>query len=198
MGTATNILIGGAKVYYAPVAESLPADSVAYGTAWGGNWTDLGYTSAPLTWAVSRETKEIEVEQSTLPVKEIVIKERHVFETTLAEITSTNLQLGIGGTATTTAAGAAQVGKDELEAGGEAVMDEYAWGFEGMYLNASGVSYPVRCWIYKGVATINGNLEFAKGNEAGMGLHINALEDGTKDAGKRAIKFQRVTAPTTS
>jgi hypothetical protein len=198
MGTPTNILIGPVKVYYAPVGESAPADSVAVDTAWGGNWTDVGYTQSPLVWAPSRETYEVEAEQTTLPLKEVVTKERHVFETVLSELTSTNLQLAIGGTATTTGAGAGQVGKDELEAGGEYQMDKRAWGFEGRYVDSSGTEFPVRVFIFKATCNINGNLEFAKGSEAGIGLHINALEDSGKTLGKRAFKFQRVTAAATS
>lgn len=198
MGTATNVLIGGARVFYAPVGESLPADSTAYGAAWGGNWVEIGYTNAPLAWMASLETKEIEAQQTTLAIKEVIIKERHVFETTLEEVTATNLQLVLGGTATTTLAGAGQVAKDELEGGGESVMDERAWGFEGLYANSSGTSFPVRVWIYKGTSVINGKLEFAKDDQVGINLHINALEDTGKAAGKRAYKFQRVTAAATS
>lgn len=198
MGTATNILIGGARVFYAPVGESLPADSVAWGAAWGGNWAEVGYTSAALAWMVSRETKEVEAQQTTLPIKRVVTKERHAFETVLAEVSSSHLQLAIGGTATTTPAGAGQVGKDELEAGGEAIMDERAWGFEGIYVDSTGTERPARCWIYKATAVINGDLEFSRETETGINLRIEALEDSGKAAGKRAFKFQRVTAAATS
>lgn len=105
--STSDILIGPITLYKAPVGEALPADSTAYGTAWGGNWTDIGWTSEALIWNASLEEKDIFIQQATGAVKRAVTKEMHTFETKLTELTSENLQLALGGTATTTAAGAA-------------------------------------------------------------------------------------------
>lgn len=196
--TATNILIGTTRVYYAPVGEAKPADSLAVGTAWGGNWVLAGYTQGGVTWGATKETREIEADQTTLPIEEVTTKERHVFETVLVELTSTNLQLALDGTATTTAAGASQVGKDELAGGGTVQMDKRAWGFEGIHVDSSGSEFPVRVFIHRGTSVINGNLQFAKDEETGISLRVNALEDTSQSAGEKAYFFQRVTAAATS
>lgn len=198
MADAANIIIGGATVYNAPVGETPPADSVAYGTAWGGNWTDVGYTGAPVALISDITTLDIGGEQTTMTLARRKTEEKYALETVLKEITSSNLQLALGGTAATTAAGASQVGKDVLEVGNEAVMDERAWGFEGQYVDSDGDTFPVRLFVFRATSVMNGNLEFAKGSEAGISLRIDVLADTTKDAGKQAFKFERVTAAATS
>ena len=52
-------------------------------------------------------------------------------------------------------------GKDELVVGGENAVDEYAWGFEGTYVDAAGVSFPARLFVYKGNAKAAGEIEHA-------------------------------------
>jgi hypothetical protein len=194
---AADILIGGARVFYAPVGEAAPADDTAYGAAWGGNWVEVGFTASPLVWAHSFEERDARVQQRLGPVKRARTSEDVVLETTLAQITSDNLQLALGGSVTTTPAGAVQVGKDELETGGEALLDERAWGFEGLYVDDSGDEFPVRLFVWKATSTINGNLEFAKETEAGIPLQVKALVDTGKVVGKDLVKFQRVTEAAT-
>lgn len=196
---ASDIILSPATIYFAPVGETLPDETtVEYGDAWGGNWAQLGYTLAPLAVGYSREEYEVEVEQITLPIKRIKTKESVTLETTLAEVTAANLQLAIGGTVTTTAAGAGQRAFEELKAGGDTVLDEYAWGIEGLHQDAAGNRFPARLVIYKGTATLNGQLEFSKKKESGLPLQIKALADTGKAVGQQLLSFQRVTAEATS
>ena len=38
-----DLIVGPARVFYAPVGEALPDESsIGYGDAWGGNWTEVG------------------------------------------------------------------------------------------------------------------------------------------------------------
>lgn len=194
----SNLISGPAIVYYAPEGESVPADSVAAGTTWGGNWTRVGYTKAPLTMTYEAEQMDLEVEETLTAVRRVKTSENLTLETTLAEITSTYLSLAVGGTASTTAAGAGQVGKDELVVGGVATETVRAWGFEGTYVNNSGTSYPLRVFVYRATAIINGALEFAKASSPGITLQIKALADTGKTAGQQLFKLQRVTASATS
>jgi hypothetical protein len=115
----------------------------------------------------------------------------------LAELTATNLGLLIGQTKTSAAAGAGTVGYEELTAGGTRIIPEKAWGFEGLYIDASGNNLPVRLFIYKGTAKLNGELEFSKEEYPGFALQVQALEDPTLTVGQRTFKFQKVTAPAT-
>lgn len=193
-----DILLSPATVWHAPVGEPLPDDDVAYGADLGGNWENVGYTTTPLSMSPARETYEVNVEQVTVPVKRIPTKDTIDFETTLAEFTDDNMALAFnGGTVTVTPAGPAQVGKTELEWGGSTTLDVYAWCFEALYKDDSNNEFPVRLFLYRGEAILNGALQFAKNKEAGIPLKISAQPDTTKDPGKQIFKLQKITAAAT-
>lgn len=203
MGTpvVTNIITGGAWLYYAPVGEAIPDEtSIDYGEAWGGNWARVGFTKAPLALSYEVEEMEVEVEEFIGPLKRIKTKEGFMLETTLAELTSAYLAFVFSSTAATTAAGASQRGFDEVKVGGEVFTDEYAWGFEGAYIDAAGVKFPVRAFFYKATAVMNGSLTFSKrnGEYTGIPIQIKALVDPTQTEGENMFHFQRVTAEATS
>lgn len=193
-----DILLSPAKIYYAPVGEALPnPNSIAYGVAWAGNWKDLGYTLTPITVGFNKEIYKLEVQQVTLPLKGLVTTEEVTLETTLAEITAANMALAFGGTVNTTAAGTAQVALEELKSGGSSSITYYAWGLEGLYVDASNNQLPVRVLIYRGSAVLNGNLNFSKSEPVGIPLQISAWADTTKTAGQQLWTFQKTTGPHT-
>lgn len=195
----TDILITPARILKAPVGETLPDEtSVAYGGSWGGNWASVGYTLQPLTMSYNREVFGLKLEQLNGDAKRRVTDEVVKFETVLAEATPDNLQLAIGGTVSATSAGASQVAFEDLDVGGAVQMDELAWGIEGFYENASGTQFPVRIFVYKATAVLNGQLTFAKAAAAGVPLQISAMPDASKSLGANLVKFQRVTAAATS
>jgi hypothetical protein len=189
-----DILLSPATMYYAAVGEALPDENtVDYGDDWGGEWEKVSYTTTPLTMSHSRETYEVEVEQSTAPVKEIITKEELTFETTLAEFIAENLVLALGGSVTETVAGAGQRAMFEHEMGGESQLEEYAVGFEGQYRDSDGNVFPVRVLVYKAVITMNGQLQFSKKQESGIPIRVRAKADTTKAVGKQLMKIQKVT-----
>jgi hypothetical protein len=195
----TDILVTPAKIYRAPVSTALPDETtVAYGASWGASWTDLGYTLEPVSLSYESETFKLMVEQLTAPVRSVRQEETVAIETVLAEITGANLNMVMDGTLTTVAAGAAQVAFDTVEAGGSVAISEYAWGFEGYRLGASNVKFPVRVFVYRGVAVLNGQLTFAKSAGVGIPLRIEVLPDTTKAAGKQLLVIHSVTAAATS
>ena len=193
-----DILLSPAKIYYAATGEALPnPNSVAYGAAWGGNWRDLGYTLTPITVGYSQEIYKLEVQQVTLPLKGLITTEEVTIETTLAEVTAANMLLAFGGAVSTTAAGTAQVALEELKSGGASGINYYAWGLEGLYVDASNNQLPVRVLIYRGSAVLNGTLNFSKSEPVGIPLQITAWADTTKAAGQQLWTFQKTTAPHT-
>lgn len=194
----SDILLSPAKIYYAATGTALPnPNSVAYGTAWGGGWSDLGYTLTPITVSYSQDIFKLEVEQVTLPVRGLITTEEVMIETTLAEITAANMALAFGGTVATTAAGTAQVALEELKSGGSSSITYYAWGLEGLYVDSSNNQLPVRILIYRGSAVLNGALTFSKKAAVGIPLSITAWADTTKTAGQQLWTFQKTTAPHT-
>ncbi len=190
----TDILLTPASVYYAPVGEALPADSLAYGAAWGGNWVNMGYTNTPVAMAYSNEKYAVMVEQVTPPVKRRITSEDLALEFTLVEMTGRNLALALNGTAEDTAAGAGQVAKTEVVMGGDSEVHEYTFGAEGEYVDADGGSFPVRLQIYKANITMNGNLEFSKSKESGLPVRVEAVADTARAVGEQLMIIQEVTA----
>ncbi len=189
-----DILLTPATIYYAPVGTTLPADDTAYGAAWGGNWENIGYTTAPLSMSYSDEKYKVMVEQLTAAVKQRRVSEELVFETTLAELTGDNLALALNGVSTDTPAAIGQVGKTETVMGGDTSVNVYTFGFEGEYVDASGNSYPVRVQVYRASAIMGGALEFSKAKESGLPIRIEAEADTTKTVGEQLMIIQKVTA----
>lgn len=203
MGTpvVANILKTGAVLWYAPTGETVPDEtSVAFGAAWGGNWARVGYTKEPLALIYEDTRHLVKVQEVLGTVREFRVEEDAKLETVLSELTGTYLQLAAGGqgTLSTTAAGAGQKAYEQITIGGTAEIFEKSWGFEGMYLDASGNEFPVRVFVHKGTAKINGNIEFSKKSDdyTGVPIQIHVLADtSTSD---RMFTFQRVTAAATS
>ncbi len=201
MPSLADILISPVNVYFAPVGEADPDETtIDFDEAWGGNWENLGYTTAPLTTKYSSDLFELEVEQITNPVKGQRTKETMEFETTLAELTAAHLKLALGSTSTisTTAAGASQKGYEEFGFGGEVNLPLYKFGFEGFTLDANNNKLPLRIFVHSASFVLGGNLEFSKKAAAGIPIQIRAWPDLTQAAGELLAKFQRVTAVATS
>ena len=199
-----NVLKTGAIIYYAPVGEAEPDETtVVYGDDWGGNWARMGYTKAPTAFGYEDERAAINVEEELSPIDEWRTSEDLNIETVLAELTADYLRhaAGYDDVVSTTAAGAGQKGFEEMSLGGEVKVQKYAYGLEGLYLNANGDEEPVRIFVWKATAKLNGQLEFSKKNDdssGGIPLQLHALTDTTQSAGEKLFTFQRVTAEASS
>ena len=194
-----DILIGYGKIYRAPVAEANPDEtSVAWGAAWGGNWTYLGDTLEPATMGAEFEIVDVNIEQSNAPVKQSRVNEIIRISTSVAEHTATLMQLLLGGTVTTTAAGASQKGFDSLPFGGETNVPIYKWGLEALRVDSTGVSQPVRWFFHKGSVGLNGDIPYDKRNAAGVPIQITMLSDTSQAVGAQLGELQIVTAAATS
>lgn len=197
--TATNILLGPVRVFYAPVGETIPSkDSVAFGAAWGGNWVEVGYTKAPLAATYDFTELEIRAQQKPGVLKRRKATEDFTCETVLAEMTSTLFGIVASGTVTSGVADSDSVGYDQMVVGGEFEIDEYAWGFEGLYESSTGADFPARVFIYKANARMNGASEFSVEDYPGIPLQIKALQQTSNANGDQLFKFERVTAAKTA
>ena len=191
-----NIIYGRALVYYAPVGEAVPADTVAAGATWGGNWKRVGYTQEAVTMAYEDEQTDIGVQEELTPVNRFKSAESLIIETVLSELIPDYMELAVGaGAVASTAQGAGQPPKETFNVGGQAVLRSYQWAIEGTYRDASNNEYPVRFFIWKGNGKLNGELEFAKDRENGTGvpLQINALADTGKAVGQKLFRMVRIT-----
>lgn len=191
----TDILSSNAILWYAPVGEAPPADTVPYGTPWGGNWATLGLTKAPLAMLFTQDMLNIEVEESLPYVDQVKTSERLAFETTLAEVTSTNLGITGQVDATITPPGIGIPGTDKMTLGNlNNLTDKWFIGFEGRYVTDTGIELPVRVFAYKGAFNINGNLEFSRADWPGIPIHVECFADLTRAKGDQLYSLTRVTA----
>jgi hypothetical protein len=72
------------------------------------------------------------------------------------------------------------------------------YAFEGEWVDDAGVTWPIRCFIWRGTPTEGGELEFSKSDYTeGTPLKIGALGDLTKVKGKQLFKMQRIVAAAT-
>lgn len=111
-----NVAIGVANLYVADIGTLLPADSISFGTAWGGAWTYQGASVEGLKFSIEPDVKEHRIEESATPALITVDTTKIMVETELAEDTMETLKLAYGGagTITATAAGSGTIGKKEL------------------------------------------------------------------------------------
>lgn len=192
----TDIIRGPAKIYAAPVGTALPSPTtVAYGTAWGGSWVDLGTTLAEVAVNYQREDSDIEVEQYLMPVAGYPSKEELMIETTLAEITAAGLLYLFGGAIATTAASTATVALEQLTSGGSLNNRYFAWGIEAPFVDANNNLLPIRILIYRAIAKLNGKMAFAKKTATGVPMQLKAYASTSLAAGSQMWLFQKVTGP---
>jgi hypothetical protein len=192
---ASDILVTPVTIYRAPVGTAIPDVDIPYGDAWGGGWVDFGYTDAPLS--VNREITTLEkmVQQELSHVGEVKTAEAFAIESSLAEFTMANLAAVTGDDANTVAAVSGTVGYEEIFGGGKTLLPVYAWGFEGLYYDEdNGLEFPVRFFIWKGRAVLNGNLEFGKETQTGIPFRVKAQADRTRPRGERLYGGYKVTA----
>ena len=119
MGTASNVIVGVASLYIAPVGTAKPSVPTAAGaTAWvtpTTPWVPSGFTESGVTLNVDRKTGEIRVEEQSTPVLITPDSMDVTIDITFAEDTIANMQAAYGGgTITTTAASASTPGLSTL------------------------------------------------------------------------------------
>lgn len=108
------------RLYVEPflTGNALPADTVLWGTAWGGSWVDEGYTIGGLHFRASVQRTEIKVDQEVDPVFRIPTGRDMGITTNLAEITAAHIKTATGmGAITTVAAISGTRGHDDLVIG---------------------------------------------------------------------------------
>jgi len=188
-----NILKSGAVVWHAPVGEAFPDPAViGAGDDWGGNWEQIGATKEAVALKYTTDEAPIEVEEFLGPVRRFRTKEELALETVMAELTGDYLGLAVGAVSTPAGSGTPY---EELIVGNDVCLDELTWGFEGILCDAACTETPVRFFIPRGTAKLNGDLKFSRRDNdyTGVPLQVNALADvdDVTDPGRMFV-FQRV------
>lgn len=196
-----DVLIGPGRLYRAPVGEAAPDETtVAYGAAWGGNWTDMGDfpEDMPVTITIDETVVKVYGQQSSGVKKQSRTRREPIVKGALLEHSVANMALLLDSTAATTAAGSSQKGFSSIPFGTNPDVDEYAWGIEALRKDSAGNNQPVRWILHKGSIRLAGDIAYDKTKETVLPFEITILEDDSQDAGEQLGEFQQVTAAATA
>ncbi len=178
-----NLIVGrNTRVYMAPFAdaETLPADTVEWGTPWGGDWDNVGHTQEGLTLNVETEFNEIFVDQIEDAMRRVIASRTITVDTNLAENTLANMQRAVGyGSISTVAPGVGTRGHDDYTIAAGQKPTLYSFGFD---VKDDDSTEAVRVIIYKGRMT--GSLSSTYGmtdDIAKLPLQVTAEPDPATD-----------------
>lgn len=123
-------------LYYQPwnSANDFPADTVEWGTSWGGNWVDAGYTQGGLQFSAEVTRGEIRMDQALDPVKRPATGRTVTMGGQLGEFDLDAVVTATGqGTVTALAATTAARGYDQWSMGSTVQDNFYSVGFDVLH-----------------------------------------------------------------
>jgi hypothetical protein len=99
--TASNIVLPGPCLIYiaaysSSALEAAPASSVAKGTAWGGGWTEVGFTQGGVVLKPEVEHLTPDFDQINAPVVDFITAQRGMVTFAAGEATLTNIKQALG------------------------------------------------------------------------------------------------------
>lgn len=170
------------KTYNA--SNAMPADTVAWGTAWSG-YTALGYTDGGVEFRASLDFADVQVDQELDPIYQVPTGRDLGMNTNLAEVTPANLNLATGmGTTSTVAAASGTRGHDDL-----AISSTISQAFQSVGLDVKnpGDSEAIRLLIYKGFPTGQATLPFRPTDKATIAYNVRAYPDTSVSPARIAL-----------
>ena len=196
-------LMSGARVLYAPVTAAKPSDhDVDYGaalTSWPTGWKDVGYTNKATSLGFSQEKYDIDVQQSTIPLGSSVTSESAPLALGIVSFNSDNLLLAFpGSSAATTAASPTAKAVTVIGFGGAAIRDVWQWCIEAGKKDDNNVTQPVRVYIHRGEAALDGEMALDKAKETAINLTVTPTVDTTKAPGYQMGEIHIVTSGKTA
>lgn len=188
-GDQTQVVAGRNLIIYTePWAPSntFPANTIPWGTAWGGVWVDKGFTRDGLHVRLTVQRQDILVDQQVDPVLRIPQSRDIQMQTRLAQVSMTGLADATGqGTSTVISGGGTGF---ELDISGTIVDQWITTGFD--ILNP-GDNRPLRVVGWKGFATGDVTLDFTVNDAAQIGYAVAIVPD-TSAAPPRILTFRDI------
>lgn len=124
-----NMYHAEAEVYANEAAMHTALDDVDYDGDWGSDWTPFGYSEDGVATEKNTDTDDVRASESVTPLNVLVTGVNFIARITVIESTLEFMKVAFGGgTLSTTAAGAGQIGMKKLKLG--TGLDRYAIGFE--------------------------------------------------------------------
>lgn len=128
MADVTKVVAGrNSKVFLAPwgASNALPADTVVWGTTWGGTFVEQGYTDGGVTFGLSIDRADITVDQELDPILRPITGRGVTLSGNFSEFSPAKIKDGIGqGAVTTLAAISGTRGHDDYNLT-STVTDQY-------------------------------------------------------------------------
>ena len=190
MASIDNVtLTGPAKIYIAAYSasalEAAPTHSIAYGTTWGGNWTDVGWTKGGVTLKPETEHLTVEVDQVNAPVADFITAQRGTFSFVSSEATLTMLKQAMGVGTITTGSTESTLGVS----GTAGFPTYYTIGFEQYAPGAdSGDSWYRRVIVWKALPKTEFELKAEKTEEQLVAMQFEARYESQATSTERLWK----------
>lgn len=189
IGDVSKVIVGPVKLMTAPKGTTLPTLTASTIT-WPVGWTNPGFTEDGLQMGYQPSVVEINVDEESSPIYELLDKEKASLSAKLSQGTLTNLNLAISSaTYTAVAAGSGTVGTHQLDVGG-GVMQEIMVGFEG--------KSPEGFWRvmlgYRANVKANLSLAFKRTGKMIIPVEFTLLADSTKAEGANLFKITDMSA----
>lgn len=163
--------------YIAPYASSvaLPANTVVWGTTWGGTWVNAGYTTGGFQFTSNVERAEIFVDQVMWAIARPAVSGRAELATTLAQLTPANILTATGqGSTSTTAAGGGLRGYTDWIQTSTISNARYAFGVDVLH-NYDGEAFRIVVWNGQPIGSPSFSL--LPTALAGIPLNLSAIPD---------------------
>ncbi len=177
MADSTKVLASRNILVYTAAysgSNAVPADTVLWGTTWGGSWADVGYTSGGVHFTTEVTRGEIRVDQELDPVLRPATARTASMTTNLAEFKAQNIVTATSqGSVTTVAATTATRGHDDYALGSTVADNFYAIGFD---LKAQD-SEAIRVIGWRGQTTGAPTFDFTPEAPALIPLNLTLLPD---------------------
>lgn len=178
MATATNILEGVSRLFIGTAdTDTLPADTVAFGSSWGGTWRDMGYTTEDgMSFTFSQPTTPVPTAQSRTPPLYLFGNTEDTISATLLEATLLNIKDITGrGTISTLAPSGPTPGYEELLLTPATSISRVAIGFEGV-APPNNKSNPRRVLFARAMATGQATYNQRIGQATGIPCQFSNLD----------------------
>lgn len=196
-GDQTQVVAGRDLIAYtAPFASTntVPLDTISWGTAWGNPYVDKGFTRDGLRFRMQVQRQNVMVDQLVDPVLRIPTSRDLSMETRLAQINAQNFADATGqGAITSVAAGTGTRGHDDFDVSAT-ITDQYITG--GFDIRNPGDLEAIRVIGWKGIVLAAVEVQFQTTDAALLQFNIGLVPDTSPQPTNppRIAKFRDVAA----
>ena len=175
-------------------------DNLGVNDAFPSPWSRFGFTEGPTSFKYNRTEKSVMSNEYLSPVVRFATMEEGTFALTAKEVNpgQMNTAIGVPFKTVSTSPGNGYAGSEQLVLGGEPALKVHMWCLSSTYINAVGVAFPVRLYIWRGTARLMNALAWEREETPNMEIEISALADVDRQQGQRMFAYRKLWAPITA